>query len=1729
MLGAAGRDYHNSTGGIGPDSHYEGECDGGGDESGVVTSNCRGGGSKKLNKRASERDGRAGEEGVMIRRVSAYSSSKLDTEATEHGRSDEDAKATEIGPSTDVQEVDNEADGDEDADGITGGVMNGCRESDRRNRSEEAGERDGGDSDTCATKRSSCGGGRGEPNKGAGRQEGGHGDAGASMRSSRRGNDGDRHKETGEQVEGGDSDTGAMKRSSCSGGISRELNEGAIQQDGGGGGTPWARSDRDDGRGNRNERAGEHQKNNNNDNAGMRNTLGGKEATSRCGGKRDGDGDAGDSWDVTKRGIDGGGRMLSRRGVEHKKRKGDDDYDSSDGGNCDLTELGSDGGSRKPSRRNVEHNKRKGDEDHDGSDGNNCDVTGSNLSSNIRRRSGEAGEHTNVSYEVDPVTRNSSGNSRRELNKRAGDCLRSRGDGNYDGRDGDNRDVTKSSRNRPTDRGGGNGGSDQSHSGSKRPTGRGGGNAESDQSHSGSKRPMDRGGGNAEGDRSNRSDHTATRKSRGSGGREMNRRAGERRKNRSDDEFDGSDGDNGDVTNNCRGGGKRKLSEGAGEHNREDGDESTITRRVHGSRKKPTNFGGVQRKSNQSYGDDDAVTKNRRGSRKRKMNEGAGEHGRKDGNKNDAKGDTHNREDDEDGGVSETNESSEDEDGEYSGADEDGENSGADEHDEIDEHDESDEYEDDDKKEKDIGGDEDDGSDEDNESDKNDDDYKEDENSGSDEDDEDKQNDEGEEGDEAGSDEEGAIERTPRRARRSSAGRGKVAKRKSKAALRGSKGARTQSKSARGKVRGEELGDKFEDRRSTRNERKLKGKEQRRLQKKWGVMAEETSDEESDVQEGDNDTESQPDEDEDVRWLRQNYACNQEEALTALDAARAKGKDREAAGKAMQRSWNIPSLSANSYKRGKRRNQSKTAREEDGKATKPAANSGKSSAQRRRAAAKEQEFKQHVNDTNAKEKRRETSLAMMREALTQLDRRQRGKVLTRKQRELARIGETLSPARVYGYRAGGGAMSDTDYSSRKTSDSSSQFSSDEEILRFSDGSDESSDDEKDALPPPKYDHSRESPSASQAKKRTRISLPASETTRSRRAGQNPKLDESIRIDGLREHGKPSKQRSMSRIEDRRKAGYSKQKESQAKFEQQVGELCQELPITRRQANELLRSGTDTGKDPVVEARALYWKRECEASRIKEADAESRARELSQSVARSASQAAATQGNKSGDFQPTIDLPEDWDVGREPKGGVNFLAFKRIMGQVERYNRKIGKKGPKVALKDLVTQDLRPGIEGRCGFDSTIWNDVDDENAPGMSDADFVAKLKKILRPERKADFKSAFESMRMEERGQKGNTLLNALESWGTRWLQKEREAEEAGVVISPAWMKLAFKDAVESIYRFKRWLKGRTWPSTRGSAIWYKLLCDKLKKKVSKDEEDEREAKEDKRRKGNDEDGPYQRRQPKYEGGRSSGPNYSRGGGNSDRAKEDYRRSGYDQRYQQYDKGRERGVVNNRGATYPNQERDDYCRNLPDWNRDSRQHQERYDRIAGQSKVPPPVHTTRPSDAAKMSRLNEHSGEPAFFANHGGEPMTYQWNRGRGRGQAAYQPPSSRGGGIAGRTQGANLPTVKPQWNKSEEEAARTGRDDQLPNGPRWHDSSDPACNCRSPDCGEKQEIPYCQGCNQHHHDRANCFKRNDERFNAEGYWCINKKGQGPIPSLNGTFPGSPKANKANPEAQRA
>jgi hypothetical protein len=73
----------------------------------------------------------------------------------------------------------------------------------------------------------------------------------------------------------------------------------------------------------------------------------------------------------------------------------------------------------------------------------------------------------------------------------------------------------------------------------------------------------------------------------------------------------------------------------------------------------------------------------------------------------------------------------------------------------------------------------------------------------------------------------------------------------------------------------------------------------------------------------------------------------------------------------------------------------------------------------------------------------------------------------------------------------------------------------------------------------------------------------------------------------------------------------------------------------------------------------------------------------------------------------------------------------------------------------------------------------------------------------------------------------------------------------------------------------------------------------------------------------------------------------------------------------------------------------------------------------------------------------------------------------------------------------------------------EKLPKGPRWHDSKMKACGCRDPDCGTRQDCPYCQGCGMHGHDRPYCYKAGEPQFNPTGYWCVNRPDAPPISGL--------------------
>ncbi len=288
-------------------------------------------------------------------------------------------------------------------------------------------------------------------------------------------------------------------------------------------------------------------------------------------------------------------------------------------------------------------------------------------------------------------------------------------------------------------------------------------------------------------------------------------------------------------------------------------------------------------------------------------------------------------------------------------------------------------------------------------------------------------------------------------------------------------------------------------------------------------------------------------------------------------------------------------------------------------------------------------------------------------------------------------------------------------------------------------------------------------------------------------------------------------------------------------------LCEILEITPAVARELLEnheSLDDDGNPEMNRALALFWKQQAHNERAhRQEDQEIWDQQRNESEQLSLRPPRISESNRrSSGFTQTLDVPEDWDVGQAPKGGLHYSTFRRKLAEVQRYNRKTSDDGPKITLKSLVNDDLKAGLEGRCGLNKYCWNSETDVKHHGLSEEAFLGAIRKSLRPARKSDYKQQLENMKMTDRGQKGYALLEALTTWGIKWLAKLREAEEADVKLNQNWLKLVFKEAVD-IAPFKKWLKGRSWPKSNGSSIWYRYLCDKLKKKASHADEDSREA----------------------------------------------------------------------------------------------------------------------------------------------------------------------------------------------------------------------------------------------------------------------------------------------------
>jgi hypothetical protein len=411
--------------------------------------------------------------------------------------------------------------------------------------------------------------------------------------------------------------------------------------------------------------------------------------------------------------------------------------------------------------------------------------------------------------------------------------------------------------------------------------------------------------------------------------------------------------------------------------------------------------------------------------------------------------------------------------------------------------------------------------------------------------------------------------------------------------------------------------------------------------------------------------------------------------------------------------------------------------------------------------------------------------------------------------------------------------------------------------------------------------------------------------------------------------------------------------------------------------------------------------------------------------------------------PSLTLP-DWDVGKAPEGGFTYPTFRRISALFQKYQRQTNF-ATTVTLKSLVTAQLRPTIEARCGFTKTAWKEL---NEGGMDDAEFIRRVQDTLKPVRAMEFEVLFEGMKLKHPGNETD-ILATVEEWGEKWLSTEREAEEQGIHLQAGKMKELFKKAVAPISRVSRLILGEPYKST---AEWYTLIIRELRLRQSYAAEADRDGK--------------KRVESFFVGS-------PRGG---------------------------RGV--GRGRFFGNRQ----------------DHQ----------------NSGTNSPAEGNATFNNHSG--------GAEPMVYQpAGRGRGRGVSS---PRGRGGqwaGRGGREYGQEGRQAQPsgrgdaggashnagQWgnrqpiNNPDHESATA-----LSCGKWWHDSSQANLCCRAPDCGTKQEIPFCQGCGQHHHGREWCYKKNEDGFNATGYWSENRKGRAPLPSREGRPYGAPPARHNHMDA---
>jgi len=508
----------------------------------------------------------------------------------------------------------------------------------------------------------------------------------------------------------------------------------------------------------------------------------------------------------------------------------------------------------------------------------------------------------------------------------------------------------------------------------------------------------------------------------------------------------------------------------------------------------------------------------------------------------------------------------------------------------------------------------------------------------------------------------------------------------------------------------------------------------------------------------------------------------------------------------------------------------------------------------------------------------------------------------------------------------------------------------------------------------------------------------------------------------------------------------------------VRQLVKALKIDEAWAREVYEACTARGTTSYDGLLRHFYRQEAEHAKGTQKDT---ARALS-----SSEQQQYESGGKITVNMPTFILPE-WGQGQPPNGGVHFSTLQKMLQSYEKYDKQTNY-ATQVTFKSMINDRLKPNFESKCKLPETVWLPPREEDwrevakgkaeKGGWSDLRFLRRLRRVLQPKGRTNYEIAFEQMTLRHRGN-DEQLVVSLDLWGTNWLAKEREAEEQGKALSMQKMKSYFKKAVSGVARFKRWLEGRTFISSKD---WYGVLCRKLHSSLGKTAE----AAHDREQEGGD------RGRDGDRGGSGSNWRGGRGGSAPPPRSERGGRGGGG-----YRGGRGSSSEPSTGA----RESSWSSRNFGNF-----------------------------SDSGAGARVNTHTAGVGIPPHSGGvEPMesanprSPERNRGGFRGgRGALRGSPGRFGRFAesDRTERQGPGPVNSLKEESKE---------KLPKGARWHDSKMAACGCRDPDCGTRQDAPYCQGCGMHGHDRPYCFKAGEPLFNPTGYWCVNRPNERPIEGL--------------------